>query len=87
MINVSLQNEVEEELLLLLVNANQDSSCDGGGDDEGPMHDMIRPDAQVSREDASVLSLPVLPTVDPAEVHVSSGGAASSSGLPIGPGR
>ena len=39
------------------------------------------------REDAYALSLPVLPTIEPVEVHASTGGAASSSGLPIGPGR
>ena len=33
------------------------------------------------------LSLPALPTIEPVEVHASTGSAASPSGLPIGPGR
>ena len=50
-------------------------------------YDLFVTDPQIAREDAASVSLAVLPIVESVQVNISSGGAASSSGLPIGPGR
>ena len=86
--NVTLPDVVADDPVLPVDGEANGSSSD---EDEQAMGTsasyLLATDPQIAREDVASVSLPVLPTVESVQVNISSGGAASSSGLPIGSGR
>ena len=86
--NVTLPDVVVDDIALPVDGESTDSSSD---EDEQAMgtsaSDLFATGPQIAREYVASVSLPVLPTVESVLVNTLSGGAASSSGLPIGPGR
>ena len=88
MLDVTLPTAVVDDLMLPVDGEPSDSDSDIDEQTVGiSASDLFANDPQIVREDAASVSLAVLPTVDSVQVNISSGDAASSSGLPIGPGR
>ena len=88
MLNVTLPTAVVDDLMLPVDGESSDSDSDIDEQAVGiSASDLFANDPQAVREDAASVSLAVLPTVDSVQANISYGEAASSSGLPVGPGR
>ena len=86
MTNISLQGD-SEDLVLPLDIVTQTSSDDSELPEESAIPDMFGDDEQVSREDIAALDGSDSDHPRPSTDSVRQGGASSSSGLSVGPGR